>query len=84
MKDPQCISNLRKFADNYDWSGLKFPVSIKDIREFEIKNGISINVLAVEGRHIYIHRKMNYESNREINLLLISEGPMGSASEDGI
>ena len=34
--------NLRKFANNYDWSGLEFPVSIKDIREFEINNNISL------------------------------------------
>ena len=47
MKDPQCVSNLRKFANNYDWSGLKFPVSIKDISVFEIKNNISVNVLAI-------------------------------------
>ena len=73
MKDPQRVSNLRKFLDNYDWSGLEFPVSIKDISVFEIKNNISINVLAVESRDIYIHRKTNYKSNREINLLLISE-----------
>ena len=26
MKDPQRVSNLRKFMDNYDWSGLEFPV----------------------------------------------------------
>ena len=29
VKDPQLVSNLRKFTNNYDWSGLKFPVSIK-------------------------------------------------------
>ena len=57
MKDPQRVSNLRKFTDNYDWSGLKFPVSIKDIGKFETRNNISVNVLAVEGRDIYIHRK---------------------------
>ena len=73
MKDPQRVSNLRKFTNNYEWSGLEFPVSIKDIREFEIKNGISINILAVEGRDIYIHRKTNYKSDREINVLIISE-----------
>ena len=67
------VSNLRKFADNYDWSGLEFPVSIKDIGKFETKNNILVNVLAVEGRDIYIHRKTNYQSDREINLLLISE-----------
>ena len=55
---PECMSNLRKFADNYSWSGLEFPVSIKDIREFEINNNISVNVLAIEGRDIYIHRKL--------------------------
>ena len=31
MKDPQRVSKLRKFMDNYDWSGLELPVSIKDI-----------------------------------------------------
>ena len=57
MKDPQRVSNLRKFMDNYDWSGLEFPVSIKDVGKFETRNNISVNVLAVEGRDIYIHRK---------------------------
>ena len=28
MKDPQRVSNLRKFTDNYDWSGLEFSVSL--------------------------------------------------------
>ena len=55
MKDPQRVSNLRKFKDNYDWSGLEFPVSIKDIGKFETRNNISVNALAVEGRDIYIH-----------------------------
>ena len=68
---PECVSNLRKFVDNYDWSGLEFPVSIKDIGVFETKNNISVNVLAVEGRDI--HRK-DWQTGREINLLLISEG----------
>ena len=72
MKDPQCVSNLRKFMDNYDWSGLEFPVSIKDIGKFETRNNISVNVLAVEGRDIYIHRK-GQRVGREINLLMVSE-----------
>ena len=71
--NPERVSNLRKFANNYDWSGLEFPTSIKDIGVFETKNNISVNVLAVEGRDIYIHRKTNYRSDREINLLMISE-----------
>ena len=84
MKDPQCISNLRKFMDNYDWSGLEFPVSIKDIGKFETRNNILVNALAVEGRDIYIHRKgqrmgpvgpgsHSDPMEREINLLMVSE-----------
>ena len=72
MKDPQRVSNLRKFMDNYDWSGLEFPVSIKDIGKFETRNNISVNVLAVEGRDIYIHIK-GQRMGREINLLMVSE-----------
>ena len=58
--------------DNYDWSGLEFPVSIKGIGKFETKNNISFNVLAVEGKNIYIHRKSK-KASREINLFMISE-----------
>ena len=72
MKDPQRVSNHRKFTDNYDWSGLEFPVSIKDIGKFENRNNISVNVLAVEGRDIYIYRK-GWRMGREINLLIVSE-----------
>ena len=70
-KDPQCISNLKKFADSYDWSGLKFPVTIKDISMFENKNNVSVNMLVVEDRDIYIRRKgwrVPRKSNREIKM----------------
>ena len=70
--DPERISNLTKFSNNYDWSGLEFPVSTKDIGLFEINNDISINVLDVEGREIYIHRK-SHRVGCEINLLFIHE-----------
>ena len=73
MKDPERLSNLRKFTDNYDWSGLKFPVAIKSIKDFEMNNDISINVLSVENKDIYICRK-GIRSNRKVNSLLISEG----------
>ena len=72
MKDPQRVSNLRKFTDNYDWSGLEFPVSIKDIGKSETRNNVSVNVLAVEGRNIYIHRK-GWRMGQEINLLMVYE-----------
>ena len=53
---------------------------------FETNNNILVNVLAVEGRDIYIHRKdWKPETNyHEIYLLMISEGPTGHTSRDGI
>ena len=57
MKDPQQISNLMKFVNNYNWSGLEFLVPIKNIRVFEMNNRISVNVLVVESRDVYICRK---------------------------
>ena len=69
---PERISNLIKFSNKYDWSGLGFPVSFKDISKFEFRNQISINLLAIEDKEIYICRKGgNYE--RVINLMIISE-----------
>ena len=70
--NPERISNLRKFADNYDWSGLKFPVPIKDTDIFEMNNNMSVNVLSVEGRDVYICRKGS-RYQQEINLMLISK-----------
>ena len=41
---PERISNLTKFSNNYDSSGLEFPVLTKDIGLFEINNDVLINV----------------------------------------
>ena len=80
---PERVPNLSEFADNYDWSELELPVSIKDIGKFEIKNNVSVNVLSLEGKDIYILRRGGKDSqdpqgsraatHREINLLIISE-----------
>ena len=70
---PERISNRREFSNDYDWSGLKLPVSIKDINVFEMNNDISVNVLSVEDKDIYICRKGRRHQG-EINLMLISEG----------
>ena len=71
-RNPQRISKLKKFEGDFDWSGIGFPVSFRDIKGFEFRNQILINILAVEGRQIYICRKGgNYE--HAINLMLITE-----------
>ena len=69
--NPERISKLKRFEKDFDWSGIEFPVSVKDIKKFEFRNQISINLLAIEGKQIYICRKGgNYECI--INLMLIT------------
>ena len=70
--NPERISKLKRFEKDFDWSGIGFSVSVKDIKKFEFRNQISINLLAIEGKQIYICRKGgNYK--RIINLMLITE-----------
>ena len=69
-KNPQRVSILKKCEKDFDWSGIKFPVSVKDIKGFENKNRISINLLAIEDRDIYICRKGG-KYNRSIKLMII-------------
>ena len=70
--NPERISKLKRFEADFDWSGLGFPVFFRDIKGFESRNQISITVLAIEDRQIYICRKGgNYEHS--INSMLITE-----------
>ena len=70
--NPERISKLKRFEKDFDWSGIGFPVSVKDISKFEFRDQISINLLAIEGKQIYICRKGgNHE--RIINLMIISK-----------
>ena len=64
---------LKDQSERLDWSGLKFPVDLKQIRIFEKLNPqISINVFGFEG-DVYPLRLSKSESEQTINLLLISD-----------
>ena len=54
---PERISKLRRYEDDFDWDGMKFPASTRDIKRFESRNEITINILAFERKKIYICRK---------------------------
>ena len=70
---PEHISNIIGYANNYNCSGLKFPVAINKINNFERNNDISINVLGVKGQDIYIQRKSKYDDGKKVvNLLPIT------------
>ena len=71
---PERISNIMRYTNNYNWSGLKFPVAINDIGKFEKNNGISVNVLGVKGQKPYPLRISKYSGQKTVNLLLITDG----------
>ena len=66
------LSNLSKYESMYDWSDLSFPISLKDISKFEFKNSLTINILGLEGRDIYLCRK-GTPGHKLVNLLLVSD-----------
>ena len=70
--NPERVSKLKKYKEEFDWSGLEFPVSFRDINKFESRNEIGVNILAVENRKIYICRK-GKDHDRNINLMLITD-----------
>ena len=69
--DVQRVLNLRNFESNYNWSGLEFPVSLDKIGVFKRKNRISVTVLGVEGKNVYILRKSMDIYNKRVQLLLL-------------
>ena len=69
--DKQMIENSKKF----DWSGMKFPTSLKQIDRFEKQNPhYMINVYGYDKGGVYPLRISKKQKGYLINLLLISEG----------
>ena len=67
--------NLRKSGVSYDWRGLEFPIVLDKIDIFELKNDISMNVLAIEAGKEKLHtlRKAKFDNqSRTGNILLIA------------
>ena len=80
-RDCKRVSKLRHYENDFDWDGVKFPASLRDIKRFESRKEITINILALEGKKVYICRKgKEYEQsmgeayNRVANLMLITDG----------
>ena len=53
---PERISKLRRYEEDFDWDGIKFRALFRDIKRFESRNGITINILALERKKVYICR----------------------------
>ena len=73
-KNPQRIKKSDKeFIKKLDYSGIEFPVTVKQYNKIEKQNEININVFGYENKQPYpIHvSKEKYE--KQMNLLLITE-----------
>ena len=72
-RNHQRVSKLRRYENEFDWSGISYPVSTKGISKFETRNRIGVNVLALNGRTPYICRK-GMDHDRVVNLMTIEDG----------
>ena len=70
-RDQQRVSKLTRY-DDLNWDGINFPVSTRDIKIFESRNGVSVIVLALDGKTPYICRKGG-GYNRIVNLMIIED-----------
>ena len=46
-KDPQRISKIKPFIEQYNWNNIDFPSTSKDWKKFELNNEIALNILYV-------------------------------------
>ena len=69
---PEHISNIVGYTNNYNWSGLEFPVAINKINRFEKNNNdIVVYVLGIKEQRIYVCRKSKYYDQKNIVILLL-------------
>ena len=68
------IKQMREDSEKFDWTGIEFPVSLKQIDKFENNNPYAINVLGYEGvvNPLRISKKNEHSCDQVINLLLIA------------
>ena len=61
---------MREDSEKFDWTGIEFPVSLKQIDKFENNNPYAINVLGYEG--VVYRLRISKKKDQVINLLLIA------------
>ena len=74
-KDPQRIKKCdKKYVEKLDYSGIEFPVSVKQYNKIEKQNNIRVNVFGYEEKQKYPIYLSKEKFNCCLNLLLITEG----------
>ena len=77
-KDPQRISKIKPFIDQYNWRDIEFPSTGKDWRKFELNNKVTINILYVPHNtkkiQLAYKSKNNLTCDKQVILLMITNG----------
>ena len=61
-KDPQRISKIKPFIDQYNWKDIEFPPTSKDWRKLELNSKVALNILYIP----HNTKKYNLLINRKI------------------
>ena len=77
-KNPQRISKIKLFIENYNWKNIEFPPTSKDWRKFELNNKIALNILYVlhntKKMQVACRSKNNLSCDKQMILLMITYG----------
>ena len=78
-KDPQRVSNIKPFIDQYNWNDIDFPSTGKDWKKIELNNeSTALNILYLphnKGKiHLAYKSKYNLTREEQVILLMITDG----------
>ena len=77
-KEPQRISKIKLFIEQYNWKDINFPSMSKDWKKFELNNEIALNILYVPHNtkkiQVAYKSKHNLTREKQVILLMISNG----------
>ena len=77
-RNPQRISKIKPFIEEYNWKDTDFPSTSKDWKKFELNNEVALNILYVPHNtkkiEIAYKSKHNLTREKQIILLMISNG----------
>ena len=77
-KDPQRISKIKPFIDQYNWKDIDFPSTSKDWRKFKLNNKIALNILYIPHNtrkiNVAYKSKQNLTCDKQVILLMITDG----------
>ena len=74
-KDPQRVSKIKAFIDQYNWNDIDFPSTGKDWKKFELNNeSVAFNILYVSHKTGKLHLAYNLTREKQVILLMITDG----------